>query len=209
MGEASKTKLTISIVSGAWSLALLLLGVQLPGAAPKVLFALPTVLLLLFALFNGWLWHVGPIRTIVGRPRLTGTWSGSLFSFRSAADGQEAAHDPIPIFLVIRESYLEVTVTLISEESRSRSIAAVLETEQEADFVIHYLYTNLPRLGVRDRSPQHAGGGRLDISGLEPETLTGEYWTDRRTRGSLEVSKLSSKLVGNFQEGNAMMKRGE
>jgi hypothetical protein len=209
MGEVSRTKLTISIVSGAWSLALLVLGVELPAAAPRVLFALPTALLLLFALFNNWLWHVGPVRAIVGRPLLTGTWTGHLVSMRSTVDDGEATHDPIPIFLVIRESYLEVSVTLISAESRSRSIAAVLQTEQERDFVIHYLYSNLPRLTVRDHSPQHTGGGRLDVSGLKPSSLTGEYWTDRRTRGSLDVQKLSSKLVGSFQEGNTLMTRTE
>ena len=207
MAEASRTKLTISIVSGAWSLALLLLGVQLPGAGPKVLFALPTLLLLLFALFNGWLWQVRPIRTIVARPQLSGTWTGTLVSLRSDTEGHEAAHDPIPIFLVIRESYLDISVTLVSEESKSRSITAALETKQTDDFVLHYLYTNLPRLQVRHRSPQHAGGGHLDISGLEPDTLTGEYWTDRRTRGSLDVRKVSPKRVGSFEEGQALIRQ--
>ena len=179
------------------------------GAAPKALFALPSVLLLLFGGFNQWLWQVRPIRTILSRPQLNGTWSGNLVSMRADEDGREAAYDPIPIFLVIRESYLEVSVTLISAESKSRSIAATLETKQADDFVVHYLYSNLPRMAVRDRSPQHAGGGRIDVSGLEPVRLVGEYWTDRRTRGSLDVHKVSLKHVGSFQEGQAVIRRGK
>jgi hypothetical protein len=200
MGEVSRTKLTVTLVSGIWSLALLILGVQLAGLTAKILFALPSAILLFFVLFNTWLWQVLPVRRIIARPHLNGTWSGNLVSMRNRADGVEAIHDPIPIFLVVRQSYLEVSLTFISNESKSRSTVASIDTVQDNDFVLHYLYTNRPNILVRDRSPQHSGGGRIEIDGIEPTSLVGEYWTDRKSRGAFNLTKMSSKKVGTFED---------
>jgi hypothetical protein len=206
MGEVSRTKLTITIVSGIWSLALLILGVQLSGWAPKVLFALPSVVLLFFLFFNSWLWQLLPVRRIIARPQLNGTWSGNLVSMRNDSGGVEAIHDPIPIFFVIRQSYLEVSVTLISRESKSRSTIASIDSVQAGDFVLHYLYANRPHILVRDRSPQHSGGGRIEIVGIEPASLVGEYWTDRKSLGTFKLTKISSKTVGTFEDGQQLQK---
>jgi hypothetical protein len=154
----------------------------------------------LFAIFDYWLWRVGPIKSMVKRPDLNGTWKGTLTSLRADYSGQEVPHAPIPIFLVIRQSYLDLSITLLSQESRSRSIAALVQVNHADDFTVYYHYTNTPSLPFRDRSPVHSGGAHLDIAGVSPRTLDGEYWTDRRTRGIFSVNRASKKRYGTYAD---------
>lgn len=206
MSPSSRVKITAYLVTGAWSFALLIVGVQLPGTASKVLGSVPIAVVLLFAAFDNWLWGLGPVKRLVKRPGLNGTWKGALTSFRADGGGQEVAHPSIPIFLVVRQSYLDLSITLLSEESRSRSIAALLQANHPDDFTVYYHYINMPRLAVRDRSPVHNGGARLDVVGVSPLSLDGEYWTDRRTRGTFTVRRASKKHYGNYAEAAAELK---
>jgi hypothetical protein len=103
VSPSNRVKITAYLVTGAWSVALLILGVKVPGTASKVLGILPIAIVLLFAAFDNFLWRVGPIKRLVKRPDLNGTWKGTLTSFRADGSGQEVAHAPIPIFLVIRQ----------------------------------------------------------------------------------------------------------
>jgi hypothetical protein len=208
MSPSGRVKVAAYLVTGAWSIALLIVGVQLPGTASKVLGSVPIVVVLLFAIFDNWLWGLGPIKRLVKRPNLNGTWKGTLTSLRADSGSQEVAHPPIPIFLVVRQSYLDLSITLLSEESRSRSIAGLLQANHPDDFTVYYHYTNIPGLAVRDRSPVHSGGARLDIAGVSPLSMDGEYWTDRRTRGTFTVRRASKKRYGTYAEAAAELNRG-
>jgi hypothetical protein len=206
MGSSNRVRIAAYLVAGAWSIALLIVGVRLPGTTSKILGVVPTAIVALFAIFDGWLWGLGPIKRLVKRPNLNGTWKGTLTSLRADNTGQEVAHHPIPIFLVIRQSYLDLSITLLSKESRSRSIAALMQTNHPDDFTAYYHYTNIPGMAVRDRSPAHDGGAKLDITGVSPVALDGEYWTDRRTRGIFSVKRVGKKRYGTYAEATADLK---
>ena len=200
MSPSNRTRIAAYLVTGAWSLALLIAGVQLPGTASKILGAVPTVIVVLFAIFDNWLWSVGPIKRIVKCPNLNGTWKGTLTSYRADGGGQEVAHRPIPIFLVIRQSYLDLSITLLSKESRSRSIAALVQTNHPDDFTVYYHYTNIPGLAVRDRSPVHSGGTKLDMLWCDPaDTVTA--WN---VRAVVAVGRPSISALG---PGNQVSRR--
>jgi hypothetical protein len=208
MSPSNRVKIAAYLVTGAWSLVVLIAGVKVPGVATKVLGVLPIVIVAMFALFDSWLWQVGPIKRLVKRPNLSGTWKGPLVSYRADSSGQEVAHPPIPIFLVIRQSYLDLSVTLLSAESRSRSIAALVQVNHADDYTVYYHYMNTPTLPFRNQSPVHSGGTRLDIAGVSPSSLDGEYWTDRRTRGTLTVSRASKKRFGTYADAAAELSEG-
>lgn len=208
MSPSNRVKITAYIVTGAWSAVILIAGIKLPGTASKVLGVAPSVIVVLFAIFDNWLWHVGPIKRLVKRPDLNGTWKGTLTSLRADGGGQEITHAPIPIFLVIRQSYLDLSVTLLSQESRSRSIAGLVQVNHPDDFTVYYHYTNEPVLSFRDRSPAHSGGAKLDIAGVAPLSLDGEYWTNRRTRGIFTAKRASNKRYGTYAEASAALDGG-
>lgn len=200
MNPSGRAKVAAYLVTGAWSVVLLVAGVRLPGMLSKVLMSLPMALVVLFWIFDNWLWHVSPVKRLAKRPDLNGTWQGTLTSLRDDGSGQEVAHSPIPVFLVVRQTYLDLNITLLSQESSSRSIAAVVQVNPDGNFTVYYHYTNVPALTVRDRSPIHSGGAKLEIADVSPQSLDGEYWTDRRTRGTLTVKRTSAKRSGTYAD---------
>ena len=64
------------------------------------------------------------------------------------------------------------------------------------------MYTNKPSAEVRDRSQIHYGALLLDTHGpaRKPTSLTGEYWTDRETKGTLTFSRRIDKVHSRFDE---------
>jgi len=191
-------------MSTLWSLVLLGAGIHLTSGWARVTSALPLVIVVAFAIFDNWLWRLEPIRRVTGRPLLAGTWAGELTSMQ-IKDGKEAVLEPIPIYLSIRQSFLSIGVCLLSAESKSRSIAAILERNGAHDYTVYYHYTNVPGMKVRDRSPIHAGGSRIQVTGVSPSRLEGEYWTDRRTRGTFLATRVSGKGYWTWQDAEAAL----
>jgi hypothetical protein len=206
--DSGRVRLTAYIVTAAWSVVLFLAGVSVPGAWSKVVSAIPAVVVGLFAVFDNWAWRWPKMRRLVRRPVLRGTWQGSLVSYRFNAEGKEERTAPIPIFLVIDQSYLKLSVSLLSAESKSLTIGSFMQRTGQDEFEVYYHYANTPRMSVRDRSPRHAGGSRIEISGLDPAQIDGEYWTDRKTRGTYEVTRASKKRYGTWAAASRELSAG-
>lgn len=122
-------------------------------------------------IFKGWFVQI---------PNLNGAWSGSLTS--SWEDCRT-----IDVSLDIKQSLLDISCVLNTGESKSESISCnfIIDNVNQKN-QLSYIYLNIPRLTYRDKSPMHYGSVILDI---ESNTLTGNYWTDRKTTGCLKLSK--------------------
>ena len=204
----SRTNVTAYIVSGAWSLALFLAGVRLPGVEAKVLGFLPLLIVAIFAIFDNWLWRLGFIKHVSQRPDLGGTWKGELISRRADQSGAIATHPAKEIFIVIRQSYLNLSVILLSDQGKSRSIAAMIQKNSSDDFTAYYHYTSSPDLHLRGDNPMHDGGTKLEISGLAPSSLGGEYWTNRLSIGTFTAQRVSRKRYGDYATAKAELDGG-
>jgi hypothetical protein len=205
MRDGRRVQIAAYLMSGLWSLVLLGAGIHIAGAWVKVVSALPLVVVVAFAVFDNWLWQIKAVRKVTGRPQLNGTWRGELTSLRDDDHGREVQHEPIPIYLVVHQTLLTIKICLLSAESKSRSIGALLERHDAHDYTVYYHYTNLPGLEVRDRSPAHAGGVRIEFAGITPSRLDGEYWTDRRTRGSFSVVRVSPSKYWTWSEAESAL----
>ncbi len=65
------------------------------------------------------------------------------------------------------------------------------------------IYNNEPKIELRgDRSEIHYGGIRLHSHGPEhrPDTLTGEYWTDRKTADRMTFSRRHPTVFTRFKD---------
>lgn len=175
-------------------------GVSLPGFLLKALGFLPVIIVAAFWLFDHWLWREGPFPNLTHTPDLRGTWKGTLTSIRDDGTGQVVEHDPIPIFLTIDQTYLSLDIALMSAESSSRSFATTLQRNNGDSHTVYYHYTNNPKLTFRPRSPIHAGGSRLEVAGLNPTGVSGEYWTDRQTMGSYEAQLLTRNRLYRWED---------
>jgi SMODS-associating 2TM, beta-strand rich effector domain len=150
--------------------------------------------------FDHWLWRVPGIgRKFSKRPDIRGTWRGRLVS-NWVNPETKARIDPDPeVYLVVRQTFWNVTANLITKESKSCSTTATIEDDGCGQYQFVAQYRNTPRASVRDRSEVHHGSFKLDISGHPVDRLEGYYWTDRNTMGELVFDRRSKTATDSFQ----------
>lgn len=205
MNLSTRVKLAAYLTTSVYSVAFILYGVTLPSNLTRALSFVPTLVLALFALLDNVLWRVGPMPSFLRQPVLRGTWHGTLISYRRDATDRriKSNHE---VFLVIRQSLTTVSVTLLTEQSKSRSAVAQIVRMQADDYVLHYQYQNGPQLRFRQAgSTAHAGGSAIEVGGSRPTHLSGEYWTARETSGSFELEFVSERRATTFKEGHELV----
>jgi hypothetical protein len=122
---------------------------------------------------------------LVQFPNLNGKWNGSIQS-----NWENKKLDPINITVEIEQSFLYLNVCLITEESKSQSIASVFNIDFERGIQqLLYTYNNIPKVGIRKTSAIHYGSVLLNFKGFNVIELDGEYWTSRNTYGEIKLKK--------------------
>lgn len=130
---------------------------------------------LLIVVYEQRLWKKNPWS---GVPQLAAHYKGIV---KSNYNGSVIRN----VELDIKQTFLTVHVTCCSEESRSSSFCASLEKVSEDEFRLAYSYFNHPKIEVRKQSELHYGTAILFV---EPSgVLRGQYYTDRKTAGDMEL----------------------
>jgi hypothetical protein len=155
-----------------------------------------------------WLWE-----TLIWRSRLAqripsvprdinGTWKGTLDSFWiDPKTGKSPA--PKPAYLVVRQSASTVSAILLTDESKSVSSMGLVSSGAGIAS-LDYIYLNRPDPHVENRSRMHHGSASLDIIGSPATRLRGRYWTDRDTRGELDLSERKKEKADDFEEAQSL-----
>lgn len=116
-------------------------------------------------------------------PDIQGTYTGTLnFVW-------EGTHTK-PMTLVIRQSLTKVRVFLKTDVSQSDSVTAEIIKDGHDAWRLYYGYDNTSRNPTVVRSGDHSGFAQLNILASNPLALSGRYFTDRNTSGSLELSRV-------------------
>lgn len=177
-----------------------------PNTSPLSFFSVAvfacTILLLLW---DNWVWKWKVVQAIPGVNRdLSGTWRARLESFWiDPTTGKTPA--PKTVYVAIRQTSSKVSVTLISDESKSKSSLARV-VKEDGSWLLHYVYANESRLEIRGRSPIHHGSAVLSVTGSPAKRLEGGYWTDRGSKGQLKLTKRSKKIAEDFEEAREALK---
>lgn len=180
---------TTSIAVGAaYAAALYLSGVHIQAGWKQALSYLPTVLTLLLTLWDIWLWRQPPFHRFVQRPLLLGTWQVWLKPTAESHIPSGGNRGPIEAYVVIDQSYWSITIRQYTAESHSDSKAYVWTGEEGGARSLIFVYANTPKHEFEARSRAHLGTTLLDIVGVKPEALTGCYFTDRYTKGDMELT---------------------
>lgn len=131
-----------------------------------------------FGIFQGWLVLI---------PNLNGTWKGTIMSNWINPETNKT-QPPIDSTLRVKQSLFKISCVVTTGESTSNSIIAdfVIEPEKQIRKLV-YTYQNDPFQVYRSKSPIHYGTASLTIIEKNNSlTLTGNYWTDRETTGTLD-----------------------
>ena len=161
-------------------------------------------LVVLASLFESKLWHRPWLHGwFVKRPDLRGTWRVELQSDWTDPETQRRA-PTIICYMGVVQTLSTLQMHLMTSESESWLIAErVNQSPSAIGYEISGVYRNSPKPHLRgERSEMHLGGLLLQTHGPAnyPRVLTGEYWTDRKTKGRMTLIERVPDVVTRFED---------
>ncbi len=193
-----KLRLTLVVAAGvavAWSIDALwsLVSGDSPGALKTIMLSVGVLSAAgVIVLDHTWrrVWSAHPAIGLRTFPDLNGVWRGELQSTWINPDTGTTA-PAIPVEFKIRQTLFATHVAMTTGESTSHSTRTFLEPFYETRrFRLWYSYANEPQAKFRHRSAPHEGVAflELDYDG-DPDKLTGQYYTARKTTGDISVER--------------------
>lgn len=184
------------IASAVWAGALILAGIQVSPAWFRPFSIVLGMLVLLLALVDKWFWRFGWLRPwLFHMPDLQGTWRVVIHPTTALSP-----HEEVDAFMVIRQTFSTLSLRLLTAESHSETLSARVVRDDDSTFTIAGLYRNTSRLSVREKSPLHHGAILLTVHDDPPESLAGQYWTDRNSQGEIVLSGRTKTLAHSFDQ---------
>lgn len=143
-----------------------------------------------------WVWKwkfLSVLEHFHGVPYLEGNWVGKYDS---------TGNTNTPFDRLTGDAELEIcqpdilTLKFIrrSGESASRSYGENIHRGDDGIVQLRYSYLNEPNATVRPRSPISYGSTILNYSRARKEILSGSYWTDQKTTGTLEFIRKATPM---------------
>lgn len=186
----------------AWGVSLWIMGLPITWEYSKPFTFTVSVLSLASLAFEKWLWKWRLFKGwFVNCPNLQGSWKVLLKSDWVNPETKEKVA-PIECLMTIRQTYSKFSARLFTRESSSYLVAHKLEQQNDGVFQLFGTYQNTPDITLRGkRSEIHYGALVLEVRGDPPTSLAGHYWTDRGTKGSLELIDRIDEILSGYQEG--------
>lgn len=135
---------------------------------------------IIMAVFNKWAWRWKWLRWTHSIPVLAQKYNGI---FTSDYDQIERSGS-----LTINQTFLSINIQFRTSESSSRSLTASFSLLNGVQYLI-YTYQNDPRGEIQDQSSMHYGTAMLNVT--NSVELEGNYFTGRKTRGSMSFSAIA------------------
>ena len=196
--------IALAIAVVAWGMCLVVFGEAVSWTLLKPFFAVVGVMagVALFVEHAAWAW--GWLNGwLLDIPDLRGTWRVKLVSdWVDPATEQGIA--PIDCYMSVTQTASTLQMCLLTAESKSYFLAHSLRrTPGGSGYEIVGLYTNKPQLGFRPKqSGIHLGAVNLETHGpmTKPNTIDGEYWTDRKTTGTLTLDGRKKRVFTRYED---------
>lgn len=153
-----------------------------------------------WCVFHGWL---------IACPDIRGTWEVDVQSLWLDPESSSAGK-PIKCYYGIRQSSSTLHMHLMTTESDSWLLVHRFVPSSKTDgYKLIAVYANQPQIALRGmRSEIHYGTIVLEFHGEDsshPQSFTGEYWTDRGTKGTITGTRKSRRVISKHAEGVALI----
>lgn len=160
-----------------------------------------TIVYFVIVLFDKFGWHLKIFRNwLVHRPDLRGSWKATLHSEWENPDTGDRI-EPIEAYVVIRQTLFGLVMRLYTSKSKSVSLTYSIKEEPDGLFELSLVYRNTPKIEYQGvESEMHHGSLLVDVNSDVPKRLVGHYWTDRRTRGTIELDWCSRDHYESFED---------
>lgn len=141
-----------------------------------------TVATISFGVFYKFTWKSPRVAKLMGRQIVHGVWQGTLKSDYGSRDGCTVE---LPIFFVIRQTYLTISIESFTASQEGESKFEALKQNQRTTST-HLCYVFELRRLYQGESKLTIGAGELRLID-NGEILRGHYWTNSPTYGDLEL----------------------
>ncbi|MCK5521929.1 MAG: hypothetical protein KAI83_02230 [Thiomargarita sp.] len=160
-----------------------------------------TIDLILVYLFSNFIWKWNLLYSwLVPFPNLNGTWKGVIRSTWVDPKTNKRLN-PIPVILTIKQTFLSISCVMRTQEMESRSFIGSFRIDADNQLLqLVYSYASVPTKIVENRSTQHFGTIIFNIINDETQELRGEYWTDRKTTGAIELAFWKNKMLDKYPD---------
>jgi len=188
-----------------WGVVLCIQGTPVSWELMRPFSAVVGALVVLGLAFDLWLWRLPALHGwFVRRPDLRGTWQVELQS-SYVRPGETQPVPPITAYAAVTQTLSRLQIKLMTPESSSYFIADHIRPSPSGEgYQVIGVYTNEPKVHLRDAriSEMHQGALLLETHGPSscPRTMTGKYWTDRRTVGEMDFGRRVRKLHTRFED---------
>lgn len=193
------TAIILIIATIVWGLSLWVSGIKLSWYFIKPYSITLATLTACIWLFDKYLWKICLLNNFLHRPNLNGTWQVKLKStYKDPKSGKSNA--PIEGFVTIQQTFSSLSIRLMTEQAESFLVASNLEVKSDGSTYIYGVYQSDPNIHSRSGdSVIHYGSFVYRVLGKPPIELSGQYWTDRNTSGSIDITNKKEKLYDSFQ----------
>ncbi|MDG1417579.1 MAG: hypothetical protein P8P99_07255 [Maricaulis sp.] len=154
--------------------------------------------------FDRFIWHWAIFRgRLTYVPDLRGVWRVTINSTWIDPATNEPVK-PIQAFAQIDQTASTFCLRTFTPESRSQTTAFSFTLDQGV-FKIAIVYENKPDINLREtRSAFHQGSATFNARGFKPKSFSGEYWTERKSIGSITLSDRKKGEIDSYADGQAL-----
>jgi hypothetical protein len=171
------TRAVIALAAGVWALIFVATGGSLEATWAKPLGLVAAVVVFLLLVFDLWIWRWPVVRRITRRPVLRGTWRTEL-----RTSYETRAEELIEAYLVIRQTYSKMFVSMLFDRSQSTSMSGDLVSE-DGRCVLYYVFRSDKQTLEPGENPPARGAAQLTVAMAPSVHLEGDYWMEHGTRG--------------------------
>jgi hypothetical protein len=153
-----------------------------------------------YFVFTSWFWRWQRLQGwLIPFPNLNGTWKGNIQT--SWTEKNDINAGPIPAILSIKQSFGRISCVMRTAEMESHSYLEGFCIDKDAQVRrLCYSYTSKPKATLRYRSTPHDGTMLFNIIGNPVCKLEGEYWTQRKTIGTITLTFMAKDLLDQFPD---------
>ena len=147
------------------------------------------------------LWRWWLVQKLLAKtPDLRGAWMVTIRSAR-VDPKKNGKTKPVEGYAQIDQTASSLCMRLFTDDSRSESFAYSID-EVEGEFRLTVAYENRPRMQNRARTgTSHLGSAIYRFREYKPKGLNGEYWTELKNVGEIELRNRRQQGISSFEDG--------
>lgn len=171
-------------------------------------FTAVTVTGIFLVFYDKYLWRCYAVRQWVAQlPDLQGVWKVTIMPVKLNDHSEQSSYAVIG-YAQFDQTASSLNMRLYTEDSRSTTIAYAIREIEQNHFRLVIIYQNRPRVKERAREGTiHDGAAIYEFRGYRPEKLAGEYWTEKPTRGEIELSDRRTDEIDSYDAGSRVYSR--